>query len=235
MIKIPGVSKEPRNFSSLVSNFVSRQWEELFFLFLFLLLGLQVVIFVADTKPAFSSVGGAVAIFSSFESFIANYFSYVSAPLILAPLLCLTVAGGRPEWSRRYLDFVGLYIVARMFIQLIGLNLLVFDSVTPRFALITQLLFFLPYSLLVWGWIYWRLDRFASASDRRLFRLDCERDIPRPIDYLVASFSSVFSASISGIKGRSARARILILVHGFFVYDVMGLTLSRAVALIQAK
>ena len=235
MIKVLGMSNEQRSFSALASNFVSRRWEELFFLFLFLLLGLQVVLFVADTKLVFSSAGGAVAAFSSFESFIANYFSYVSAPLILAPLLYLTVAGGRPRWSRRYLDFAGIYIVARMFIQLIGLNLLVFDSATPRFALITQLLFFLPYSLLVWGWIYWRLDRFASANDRRFFRLECERDMPRPIDYLIASYSSVFSASISGIKGRSARARALILVHGFFVYDVMGLTLSRAVALIQSK
>jgi hypothetical protein len=44
-----------------------------------------------------------------------------------------------------------------------------------------------------------------------------------------------FSASISAIKGRSARARILLLLHGFVIYDVMGLTLSRAVALVQAK
>jgi hypothetical protein len=68
-----------------------------------------------------------------------------------------------------------------------------------------------------------------------LFRLDVEAENPRPIDYLVASFSSVFSASINGVKGRSARARTLILLHGFVIYDVMGLTLSRAVALVQAK
>ena len=68
-----------------------------------------------------------------------------------------------------------------------------------------------------------------------MFRLDIEREDPRPIDYLISSFSSVFSASISGIKGRSARARILILVHGIVIYDIMRLTLSRAVALVQAK
>lgn len=130
---------------------------------------------------------------------------------------------------------VGIYVVVRMCIQLMGLNLLVFDLITPRFTLIVQLLFFLPYSLLVWGWIYWRLDARAGAANRQWFRLDGDHAIQRPIDYLVASFSSVFSASISGIKGRSARARMLILVHGFFVYDLMGLTLSRAVALIQSK
>jgi hypothetical protein len=71
--------------------------------------------------------------------------------------------------------------------------------------------------------------------NRRFFQLDCERSAPRPVDYLVASFSTVFSASISAIKGRTARAKALIIVHGFFVYDVMGLIFSRAVALVQAR
>jgi len=131
---------------------------------------------------------------------------------------------------------LGAYVFLRLVIQLIGLNILVFDSVTSRFLLISQLLFFLPYSLLVWGWVYWRLDTSARSRNRPLFRLDCEGIAPpRPIDYFVASFSSVFSATINAIKGNSARARILILFHGFMIYDVMGITLSRAVALMQGK
>jgi hypothetical protein len=42
-------------------------------------------------------------------------------------------------------------------------------------------------------------------------------------------------ASISAIKGRSARARILLFLPGFVINDVMGLILSRVVALVQAK
>jgi len=131
---------------------------------------------------------------------------------------------------------LGAYVIFRLVIQFIGLNILVFDSVTSRFLLISQVLFFLPYSLLIWGWIYWRLDAIARASNRPLFHLDCEIVAPpRPIDYFIASFSSVFSATINAIKGNSARARALILFHGFMIYDVMGLTLSRAVALVQVK
>ena len=214
---------------------VSQRWEPLFFIGLFLLLSLQVILFVVDTVPVFASIGGAAATFAALESFIVHYFSYVTVPLILLPLIVLAVTNRKPPWARRFLDVVGIYVVVRMCIQLMGLNLLVFDSITPRFTLIVQLLFFLPYSLLVWGWIYWRLDARAGASNRQWFRLDGDHAVQRPIDYLVASFSSVFSASISGIKGRSARARMLIPVHGFFVYDLMGLTLSRAVALIQSK
>jgi len=229
------LSAKINNPSFSLRTYLSLHWEEIFFLCLLSLLSFQVIFFIFDTKSILGSSGGAVAVFASYESFILTSSSYFTVPLFVAPLTCLLIYRGRPAWARRYLDFAGIYITARMFIQLVGLNLLVFDRDSPRFALITQLLFFLPYSLLIWGWIYWRLDTFASAAHRRYFRLDCERDPPRPIDYLVASFSSVFSASISAIKGRSARSRVLIIIHGFVVYDIMGLTLSRAVALIQSK
>jgi len=79
-----------------------------------------------------------------------------------------------------------------MFAQLVGLNLLIFDFKTPGLVLVTQLLLFLPYSMLVWGWMYWRLDGFVAATDRRFFSLDCAREVPRPIDDLVVSLASGF-------------------------------------------
>lgn len=211
------------------------RWEELFFLMLFALLCFQVLAFVVDTQFITSFRVGPMGLFARFEFINFRYLSYVIIPLVVPPLLYLAARRGRPRWARRYLDAVGVYIVARMFVQLIGLNLLVFDFTSSRFVLITQLLIFLPYSLFVWGWLYWRIDMAARGAGGQFFRVDCDREIPRPIDYLIASFSSVFSASISAIKGRSAKARALILVHGFFIYNVMGLTLSRAIALLQMK
>jgi hypothetical protein len=226
-----GILKSP---SSLLRYFQDR-WEIIFFIVVFILLSFQVYFFYSDIK-SFSGLRGLIAVFVGFESFVATRLSYVSVPLIAFPLAYLFSCKNRPAWVRPYLDFLGVYVLLRLFIQLVGLNILVFDSVTSRFLLISQVLFFLPYSLLIWGWVYWRLDAFARASNRPLFHLDCESVAPpRPIDYFVASFSSVFSATINAIKGNSARARMLILFHGFMIYDVMGLTLSRAVALVQAK
>jgi hypothetical protein len=226
-------NKESGLISSLLSYF-SHRWEELFFLLVFALLCFENLAFVSDAE-LLSSLHGATAFFAEFEFFVVRRLSYATIPLVVLPLAYLFASRGKPQWSRRYLDILGIYFIARMTTQLIGLNILVFDFTTSRFLLITQLLFFLPYSLLVWGWIYWRLDTSAGRKRRQLFRLDIESENPRPIDYLIASFSSVFSASISGIKGRSARARILILLHGLVIYDAMGLTLSRAVALVQNK
>ena len=220
--------------SSLCHIFRNR-WEILFFVLVFILLSVQVFSFYSDVQ-SLSDLRGATAFFVGFESFVAKRLAYISSPLIIFPLTYLFCCSKRPTWARLYLDFLGVYVIFRLVIQLIGLNILVFDSVTSRFLLISQVLFFLPYSLLIWGWVYWRLDTIARARKRPLFRLDCEGTAPpRPIDYFVASFSSVFSATINAIKGNSARARILILFHGFMIYDVMGITLSRAVALIQSK
>lgn len=213
---------------------LSRRWEELFFLSAYMLLLLQVEFFYSDIR-SLAGLDGAIAWFAAFDTFMVSRAAYVTSPIFLPPLLFLLFSGGRTAWRRCYLDLLGVYVVCRLIIQFVGLNVLVFDSVTPRFLLITQLLFFLPYSLLVWGWIYWRLDLSARDWPRPLFRFDCNGEIPRPIDYFVASFSSVFSASISGIKGNYARSRILILLHGLMIYDVMGLTLSRAVSLVQSS
>jgi hypothetical protein len=221
--------------SSSLYCYLRSRWEILFFVFVFVLLAIQVFSFYSDVQ-SLSNLRGAITFFVGFESFVATRLTYISLPLILFPLAYLFCQSKRPAWARPYLDFLGVYVIFRLVIQLIGLNILVFDTVTSRFLLISQVLFFLPYSLLIWGWVYWRLDTFARASNQPLFRLDCEGVAPpRPIDYFVASFSSVFSATINAIKGNSARARILILFHGFMIYDVMGLTLSRAVALIQTK
>ena len=220
---------------SSLYRFFRKRWEILFFVLVFTLLGFQVFSFYSDIQ-SFSDLHGSITLFVRFESFVAKRLMYILLPIILFPLAYLFSRRNRPNWARPYLDFLGAYVIFRLVIQLIGLNILVFDSVTSRFLLISQVLFFLPYALLIWGWVYWRLDTSARASNCPLFHLDCEGVAPlRPIDYFVASFSSVFSASINAIKGNSARARILILFHGFMIYDVMGLTLSRAVALIQTK
>lgn len=210
------------------------RWEVLLFQLICTLLGMQIYFFNIDIR-SIASLNGLVSSFAVFNVFVVNHLSHLTIPLTGLPLLYLLFSPSQPKWARRFLDFLGIYVIFRWSVQLMGMNILVFDSVTPRFLLITQLLFFLPYSLLVWGWIYWRLDKDTNAGTRKLFRVDCETENPRPVDYLIASFSSVFSASISNIKGNCARARILILLHGFVIYDVMGLTFSRAVALVQGR
>ena len=188
--------------------FIGEHWEELFFICALALLSLQVFFFSADTSTL-ADLHGAVSVFAALESFLISRLAYFLIPANLLPLTFLLVCKRRVGWSRCYLDILGIYTIFRLLIQLVGLNILVFDAVSSRFLLITQLLFFLPYSLLVWGWVYWRIDHGIQDPRDAHFKLDHSGDAPRPIDYFVAAFSSIFSASVNGIKGCSPCAEPL--------------------------
>ena len=211
----------------------SRQkWETFYFLAIWALLVIQLMYLQAEYNEL-HQLHPLVLMYVRVARFLVHIYG---PPFFITELMLLLIAYSRDVQSRlarRIYDFYGVYYIIRMLIQFTGLNILVFDDTSSRFLLITQLIFFLPYSLLIWGWIYWRLDQLGRAHGRALFRLDHESEHPRVIDYFVASFSSVFSASISNIKGCLARSRVLILLHGVMIYDLMGLTLSRAVALVQ--
>lgn len=207
------------------------RWEPPFFMAVWVFLMSQDVSFHSQLKQL-SHPSNWVNRFIAFNSFIIDHATPLGIGLS-ALLVLVILKGPSSSTGRRSCDFLGVYFATRMLIQLVGLNILVFDTVSSHFILITQLLFFLPYSLMLWGWIYWRLDKMGQTHGHNFFRVDHDSEHPRPIDYFVASFSTVFSASISNIKGTSARSRIIILIHGFMIYDIMGLTLSRAVALVQ--
>jgi len=211
----------------------SLNWEGVYFIAVGTFLLFQEYFLTVDISGVVSNYY-FLDLYTRFTSCVLAANRFLSVPL-LAFFVFATLRDTSSGPPRRVCDFLGFYYFLRMVTLLIGLNLLVFDVTSSRFLLITQLLFFLPYALLVWGWVYWRLDTNAGRKQRQLFRLDIEGENARPVDYLLASFSSVFSASISSIKGRSARAKALILLHGIVIYDVMGLTLSRAVALVQTK
>lgn len=207
-------------------------WEVFFLVFIWGLLVFQLYFLKTDHSHV-ADLHVLVKRYFDLANFMITSYG---PPFMVVQFTLLSIAflkGAPSRLSCGIYDAFGMYYILRMLVQFVGLNILVFDASSSRFLLITQLIFFLPYSLLIWGWIYWRLDRFGRSHGQALFKLDHERELPRVIDFFVASFSSVFSASISNIKGTCARSRILILLHGVMIYDLMGLTLSRAVALVQ--
>lgn len=68
--------------------------------------------------------------------FSVNRLHYVVTPIFVALFSYLLVCRETPLWTRACLDILGLLVIARMFAQLVGLNILVFDYITPRYLLI---------------------------------------------------------------------------------------------------
>ena len=128
-----------------------RQWEALFFLAVDVFLGLQ-VLFLHSDLPTNDDSHHLLKTYINLTSLMLKIGGYLILPLLL--LIVLSIAKRiPPSTDRRIGDFLGSYYVLRMITLLFGLNILVFDVQSSRFLLITQLLFSLPYSLLIWGWV----------------------------------------------------------------------------------
>ena len=128
-----------------------RQWEALFFLAVDVFLGLQ-VLFLHSDLPTNDDSHHLLKTYINLTSLMLKIGGYLILPLLL--LIVLSIAKRiPPSTDRRIGDFLGSYYVLRMITLLFGLNILVFDVQRSRFFLITQLLFSLPYSLLIWGWV----------------------------------------------------------------------------------
>ena len=141
-----------------------------------------------------------------------------------------------PRRRRLLIDLAFALIMARILLLFGILNLMIFLPPSDRILLFSQLLLFLPCLLLVWGWIYWRVDTHSVSLGRgRIFTSSTsEDDIPPPYDYFIASFTSLLDAMLDNFNGKTRYARTLILIHGVMMWDIMALTLSRAIALASA-
>ena len=57
---------------------------------------------------------------------------------------------------------------------------------------------------------------------------------PAIYDYFLVSFTSLISSTLNGFSGNTRTARTLIFAHGVMMWDIMGLILTRAIALVSS-
>ena len=131
------------------------------------------------------------------------------------------------------MDVMYLLMVVRLLLLFSVLNLMIFLPPADPVLLFVQLLLFLPCLLCVWGWIYWRVDSYFVASGfGRIFSSSTSGDeIPPAFDYFIASFTSLLTQTLDNFNATTRFGRVLIFAHGLMVWDIMALTLSRAIAL----
>jgi hypothetical protein len=165
-----------------------------------------------------------------------TYFHVVTPVLAPISIVLACVCCSMPAQSRlrrTLIDTFALFYLIRVFLLFILLNILLFARATDAELLVVQLFLFLPSLLLMWGWIYWRFDLYSLKSRGRpmfLF-LYLGDSLPIAYDYFLASFVSLLSNTLAGFAGRTRLSRTLIFIHGIMMWDVMGLILSRAIAL----
>ena len=172
----------------------------------------------------------------AFLAYLRQYIAPVMLAIVVgAAFVCLFLPL-TPLRRRFLIDTVFILVIIRLLLLFGILNIMIFLPPSDRVLLFAQLLLFLPCLLLVWGWIYWRVDTHSVSLGRgRIFTSSTsEDDIPPPYDYFIASFTSLLTATLDNFNGKTRFARTLILLHGFMMWDIMALTLSRAIALSSA-
>jgi hypothetical protein len=212
-------------------SFVRRNWE----LFVFLVVGLLLFGSLAVVKAApvsgyrYSLVGELLSLFDA-------YFHVVTPVVFPVSIVLMVGCCSMPAQSRlrrTLIDAFALFYLIRIFLLFILLNVLLFARTTDAELLAVQLFLFLPSLLLMWGWIYWRFDLYSlkSRGQPMFLFLYLGESLPIAYDYFLASFVSLLSNTLAGFAGRTRLSRTLIFIHGIMMWDVMGLILSRAIAL----
>ena len=172
----------------------------------------------------------------AFLAYLRQYIAPVMLAIVVgAAFVCLFLPL-TPLRRRFLIDTVFVLVIIRLLLLFGILNIMIFLPPSDRVLLFAQLLLFLPCLLLVWGWIYWRVDTHSVSLGRgRIFTSSTsEDDIPPPYDYFIASFTSLLTTTLDNFNGKTRFARTLILLHGVMMWDIMALTLSRAIALASA-
>jgi len=211
--------------------FVRRNWE----IFVLLAVGLLLFASLAVVREA-PLVGYRYGVVGKLLPLVDTYFQVVTPVLAPISIVLACVCCAMPAQSplrRSLIDGYALFYIIRVFLLFILLNILLFARTTDAKLLVVQLFLFLPSLLLIWGWIYWRFDFHSLKSRGQPMFLFLYLGDSKPIayDYFLASFVSLLSTTLAGFAGRTRLSRTLIFIHGIMMWDVMGLILSRAIAL----
>lgn len=168
----------------------------------------------------------------------ANRFGVVlRTPLLGLYALVLIVLYGQLLRGKRIapliLDGLGAWVIANLFVHFAKINLLMLsDAVEPKLLLgqvITYLLFF----VLAWGWIFWRMDRVAGEADQQIVEMPKAANNGGSFDYYYSSLMSILEARISKFTGVSRLGKVLVAVHSLMVLDLAAIALARFYQLVQ--
>ncbi|MFM7733118.1 MAG: hypothetical protein ACKO6F_06595 [Cyanobium sp.] len=131
------------------------------------------------------------------------------------------------------LDGLGIWVVLNLLFHFLKINLLILtDSVSPH-LLLGQVITYLMFFVLGWGWIFWRLDRIAGPEDQQIVDVPAAVSKSGSFDYYHASLMSLLEGKMSGFMGVSRLGKLVVAVHTFMILDLAAIALARFYQLVQ--
>jgi hypothetical protein len=131
------------------------------------------------------------------------------------------------------LDLIGLLVVISLGVNFFKINLLMLSLVVNPKLLLGQVITFVLFFVLAWGWIFWRFDRVAGSREQKIIEKPGASDDGGSFDYYYFSWLSLLEAKKSKFTGVSRLGKVLVAVHSFMVLDLAAIALARFYQLVQ--
>ena len=147
----------------------------------------------------------------------------------LMPLVLI----GRRRLSRWAFDGPGLWFSIRLLLEFFTINALIFrpNIVAPQ-VLLAQIVAYLPYFIIAWGWIFQRLDWVSGQPGAVLQLTDVHPDqrISR-FDYFHSTVNMLLNKGKQTINGVNRTGRVVVLIYMGMVLSLYAVALARILQL----
>ena len=131
------------------------------------------------------------------------------------------------------LDLLGVWLVLNLAVHFVKINLLLFSDVRAPALLLGQIICYLLFFVVAWGWIFWRLDRIAGPGEQSVLVASEGRLGQGSFDYYYLSLMALLAQKITLIQGVSKLGKIIVALHSFMLLDLGVIALARVYQLVQ--
>jgi hypothetical protein len=207
------------------------QWKEVVILITLVLVRLQMLNYVdaLDTSKSDRTIELKNAL-KIIVTGSAHYGLYASWSGIALLVLSVLLGRGIP---RRWLDIVaGAFISFNLIIHFLKINLLLLTPPGAPSMLLGQILTYLIFFVIAWGWIFWRFDWVGKENPGTVVEISDKGDSLSTFDYYHASLMALVRRGRPEVSGLNRTGKILVAIHTFMVLDLIGVALGRFYQLI---
>ena len=186
--------------------------------------------------------GGALEVvrnqlpFRSTES-VEQLSAALRGPAVILYAVIVLSLYGRVLLGRRIppivLDLLGLWVVANLAIHFVKINLLMLSDVRSPALLLGQIVCYLIFFVVAWGWIFWRFDRVAGPPEQTILSATEGSLGQGSFDYYYLSLMALLAQKTTLVQGLSKLGKTLVAIHSFMLLDLGVIALARVYQLVQ--
>lgn len=176
--------------------------------------------------------GGKFAFFASQLGTVIRTPALIIYALIVLMLYGQLLRGKRI--SPVVLDALGIWAVINLFVHFLKINLLMLTGVVDPRLLLGQVITYVLFFVLCWGWIFWRLDRIAGPEEQQIVEVPSASTQGGSFNYYHDSLMSILDGRrMSLFIGISRFGKVLVALHSLMILDLAAIALARFYQLVQ--